>query len=82
MDAIREFQELRNQQHYEFICGRLGHSWAFILPLRTRSETREVRSICKCCRTEGWSSALSAEAYARLLKDEADGKLKLMAQEV
>jgi hypothetical protein len=66
-------ERLQNQQSFAYICGPLGHSWAAILPIQIRHETREVLVSCRTCHTASWER-LSDEGYPRLLNDMAAGK--------
>ena len=67
-------QELLRQQARAYICGKVGHSKKFVLPLQTRDATREVLCGCPTCK-ETWWLQFPEEGYKRLLEDNAHGKL-------
>ena len=68
-------QKLLDEQARAYICGKLGHSRRFILPVQKRDESREIFSICKECNEEAWIE-LPQKGYEKFLKDLADGKIK------
>ena len=68
-------QRLLNGQARAYICGELGHSRGFILPVQKRDESREVLAMCRTCREEAWIQ-LPPEGYEQFLKDLADGKIE------
>lgn len=70
-----ELQELLREQARECICGKLGHSWKFVLPLQARDATREVLCGCSTCQEQEWQQ-LPEKGYQQLLKDNAKGKIK------
>ena len=67
--------QLLKEQAREFICGKLGHTWKFVLPLQTRPETREVLCGCPTCEEKEWKQ-VPEQAYQQIMKDYAEGKLK------
>ncbi len=69
-------RELLNQQAEAYICGKLGHSWNALWPIRTRDETTEVLCICATCRRESWVE-FPPESYQRFMKDLYDGNLRV-----
>ncbi len=67
--------ELLREQARAYICGKLDHAFAFVLPLQTQDETREAFCECVTCHEQMWIQ-FPPDGYERLLKDAADGKIR------
>lgn len=67
--------QLLKEQARAYICGKVGHSWKFKLPIEKKDESREVLSICSSCEEEKWIQ-LPEKGYQRFLKDLSVGKIK------
>jgi len=72
MDSL---PDLLNEQARAYICGKLGCSRHFVLPLQIRQETRQVLTECATCQEKSWIE-LPPEGFRRFLQDAADGKIK------
>ena len=68
-------QQFLHGQARAWICGELGHTWRFVLPLQTRDGTREAFCECATCHEQSWIQ-FPPDGYGRLLKDAADGKIQ------
>lgn len=67
-------QQLLNEQARACICGKLGHSRRFVLPVQKRDGTRQVLTMCKTCGEETWIQ-LPSDGYERFLEDLTNGKI-------
>ena len=71
---MNQLHQLLKEQARAYICGKLDHSWKFILPVEKRDERRQVHVRCSACELEAWME-LPEEGYRRFLKDMKDGKI-------
>ena len=67
-------RELLREQARAYICGEVGHSLGFVLPLQIRHETREVLCKCRTCEETTWF-LLPEDGFKRFLQDAEAGKI-------